>query len=341
MMWNNNDICSGCNNPLLKNEDIVVCPVCGTPQHRECWNKNGACVNEHLHSEGFVWTSAGIKEEEPEVPAEQKAEPELPPVFNFGIPNTQAKKSENYDPYGEEPHRQDPIPQFIYNTAIPPEALIDGIPASELAQVVQYKVPRYISRFFRIDQTNMKFGWNWGVCLIALIMSIFYPPISLFYPALWFFYRKMPKIGVLVLAGALFFSIATLDARDARIMNGMLEVYREAIDNPTEFNPSAMQDKINKVFDEAGPEENESRENFLNILAHLAVFGLSGFADYLYLGDIKKRIYKARKTAADGGMYRRLLYEKGGTSLGLVLLAAVAYFILQVIATKLTISILG
>ncbi|MBQ4348448.1 MAG: DUF2628 domain-containing protein [Clostridia bacterium] len=47
--------CDGCKKPLLDDEDIVVCPECATPQHRECYNENGGCVNAHLHGTDFVW----------------------------------------------------------------------------------------------------------------------------------------------------------------------------------------------------------------------------------------------------------------------------------------------
>ena len=49
------NICDGCNEPLLDGEDIVVCPECGAPQHRHCYDKNNCCVNAHLHSEDFAW----------------------------------------------------------------------------------------------------------------------------------------------------------------------------------------------------------------------------------------------------------------------------------------------
>lgn len=49
------NLCDGCKEPLSDGEDIVVCPECGTPQHRQCYDKNNQCVNFHLHSEGFTW----------------------------------------------------------------------------------------------------------------------------------------------------------------------------------------------------------------------------------------------------------------------------------------------
>ena len=52
------NLCDGCNEPLLDSEDIVVCPECGAPQHRHCYDKNNQCVNAHLHGEGFLWQGA-------------------------------------------------------------------------------------------------------------------------------------------------------------------------------------------------------------------------------------------------------------------------------------------
>ena len=49
------NICDGCNEPLLDSEDIVVCPECGTPQHRHCYDKNNQCVNANFHGSEFAW----------------------------------------------------------------------------------------------------------------------------------------------------------------------------------------------------------------------------------------------------------------------------------------------
>lgn len=50
-----NTVCDGCKKRFEESDDVVVCPVCGTPQHRECYEKNGECVNAALHESGFMW----------------------------------------------------------------------------------------------------------------------------------------------------------------------------------------------------------------------------------------------------------------------------------------------
>ncbi len=54
----NNQVCAACGKLLNESDDIVVCPVCATPQHRECWVQNGKCANDDLHESGYVWKRA-------------------------------------------------------------------------------------------------------------------------------------------------------------------------------------------------------------------------------------------------------------------------------------------
>ena len=51
----NNQPCKSCGEIMHDGDDIVVCPVCATPQHRSCWMQNGHCINEELHASGYVW----------------------------------------------------------------------------------------------------------------------------------------------------------------------------------------------------------------------------------------------------------------------------------------------
>lgn len=48
--------CIICNKEFTENDDVVVCPECGTPYHRECYEKEGRCINEKLHEEKKSWT---------------------------------------------------------------------------------------------------------------------------------------------------------------------------------------------------------------------------------------------------------------------------------------------
>lgn len=45
--------CPVCNEQFKTGDDIVVCPECGAPHHRECYENNGHCFYEDKHSEDF------------------------------------------------------------------------------------------------------------------------------------------------------------------------------------------------------------------------------------------------------------------------------------------------
>lgn len=53
-----NEKCDGCGKIFTDDEDIVVCPECATPQHRECYKNHGGCVNSHKHGEDFTWSNS-------------------------------------------------------------------------------------------------------------------------------------------------------------------------------------------------------------------------------------------------------------------------------------------
>lgn len=47
--------CPVCNNRFTAEDDIVVCPECGAPHHRECYKLENKCANEEYHGTGYKW----------------------------------------------------------------------------------------------------------------------------------------------------------------------------------------------------------------------------------------------------------------------------------------------
>ena len=48
-------LCASCREVFKQGDDIVVCPICGSPYHRECYKKEGKCINTILHENGESW----------------------------------------------------------------------------------------------------------------------------------------------------------------------------------------------------------------------------------------------------------------------------------------------
>ena len=47
--------CPVCEKIFTADDDIVVCPDCGTPHHRSCYAAEKKCANEEYHSTGRKW----------------------------------------------------------------------------------------------------------------------------------------------------------------------------------------------------------------------------------------------------------------------------------------------
>lgn len=44
-------------------DDVVTCPDCGTPHHRECYQELGKCANKNLHGTDFVFNREEEKDD--------------------------------------------------------------------------------------------------------------------------------------------------------------------------------------------------------------------------------------------------------------------------------------
>lgn len=50
--------CPVCQQPFTEKDDVVVCPECGAPYHRDCYQKNAGCLFADRHGAGFEWKPA-------------------------------------------------------------------------------------------------------------------------------------------------------------------------------------------------------------------------------------------------------------------------------------------
>lgn len=171
-------ICDGCREPLKEGDDIVVCPICGTPQHRSCYEKNNKCVNEYLHSTGFTWTDPD--EEKRKAEAEQAVQQEQGQPEQ-GSPFVRAT-----------PQSMESV--FMRGVLYDPKDDIGGATVGEAADYIQNSAPRYISKFMKQKKKNGKLSWNWA---------------AFFFAPYWFFYRKLYKAGAVFLALSVALTLAT------------------------------------------------------------------------------------------------------------------------------------
>ena len=174
-------LCDGCRQPLENGDDIVVCPICGTPQHRSCYEKNNKCVNEYLHSTDFTWTDPEEEQrkKEEELKAQQAAQQPQPsdqPVFALATPQSMESV-------------------FLRGVLYDPKDDVGGATVGEAADFIQNSAPRYIRKFMKQKKKGGKLSWNWA---------------AFFFSPYWFFYRKLYKAGAVFLALSVALSLATV-----------------------------------------------------------------------------------------------------------------------------------
>lgn len=187
--------CPVCHNLFAEGDDIVVCPDCGTPYHRACWQKVGVCVHQAEHASGFEWRpDKAPASDEPVCP---NCGTHNPPGARFcnhcGVPLPDPEAASAQEP-------EEPTPVYarsnapgsnapgegfaagIYRKELGPDDPIEGIKARDWATFVGNSSLYYLMQFFRMEETRHKVS----VCFSALFLGPIY-----------FFYRKMWKEGVI------------------------------------------------------------------------------------------------------------------------------------------------
>ena len=199
--------CPVCNTKFGDSDDVVVCPVCGTPHHRECWHKNGRCINEEKHIDGFIWQMTDIPVEpvsksventkvcprcgennpvyEPvcircgeRLKNQDSASMHMPPLNENSAGNWQTEANPNaFSPY-QNVYAQDA--KTVYGD----DAMIEDIPVSEVAEYIQKDSNKYIGRMLKMQEKNTKLSWSWASALGSFF---------------WCFYRRMSGLGTVLL----------------------------------------------------------------------------------------------------------------------------------------------
>ena len=167
-----NERCPVCLKPFEKGDDVVTCPECGTPHHRECYKDYGGCKNRSLHGTDFVY-----KKDEARV-AELNAEDS---IKNNDSPLNAEIKSEYYelDAAAEANRAASPIPEIT--GAQKNEDEIDGVKTEDIASVIAINQSKFLQKF----RKNKKLNWNWS----AFVFGPYY-----------FFFRKMYIPGAVLIA---------------------------------------------------------------------------------------------------------------------------------------------
>lgn len=291
-MFYDNAVCDGCGEQLLENEDVVVCPVCGTPQHRKCYEVNNKCVNEHLHESGFEW----INSNPPEAPIEAVSVQPFAPARDEPVP------------VGIPMPALDVNPVFYEKSGLNPNDEFDGVKVHEAVSYTQVGAKSYVKKFARSDGKKHFISWNWG---------------AFFFSPAWFFYRKLYKLGFIFLALGVAVNLFLLPQNEKidasyESMNAAYTEYADSLralaKEHSEENEKAVavkQAAVQKQIDEIAPSMALIfLGNFFvpNLIAALIA---NGFYKRKMLADINI----ARTSTSDERIMKYTLLRRGGVAL--------------------------
>lgn len=342
--------CPVCNEKFNKNDDVVVCPVCGTPHHRNCWKNNGGCKNEEKHTEGFIWQMINV--EPAKQPAFSQNTADLKTCPRCGEKNALYEpictrcgerlkansktihdqmpfdNGHNFGGYGENPNPNNFSPyQNVYaadaRTVYGEDARIEDIPVTEVAEYVQKDSTKYIGKFLTMQEKKTKLSWNWS----AGIFSVF-----------WCFYRKMTGCGLALLA--IFFSCYTLSSFVPAMIYEKFqpetyEAYTDTVIQLSEelanyVETGVLPDAITDLLMEAYSSPVMISTFILMIALFLVtsiVFGF--FGNHFYKKKILKDIRSIRQVAVDSMSYHMYLRHRGGASAANVIVPVFIYMMLN------------
>ena len=199
--------CPVCEVPFKKGDDIVVCPTCGAPYHRHCYQETGHCVfEEELHSTGKAWEApqspnppdlkSEIKDQECPVCGTLNAHSALfcnrcgsslsgaPPQYQ-NKPNNTENNSElpiPPSPFGSYGTAFNPMPMDPMGGVSPTEQLDDDVSFGSVSKLVKQNTAYYMP-VFRYIKTTKKNKFNFCAFLCA---------------GPWMLYRKQYKFGTIV-----------------------------------------------------------------------------------------------------------------------------------------------
>ena len=188
-MIEKNKQCAFCKALLFEEDDIVYCPVCGAPHHRDCYSSCGHCALEHLHGTAEEY-DPHPENDNNEIPLDREGHSckncgkisSSDTIFCPYCGRVFAEKDDaDKNDFGGEKgnsNGQNPFAtSLMFDTlgGIDKDAEIDGIKAGVVASFVRMNSRRYVPIFAHFAEHKKKRSWNWSAFL---------------FPSAWNAYRK-------------------------------------------------------------------------------------------------------------------------------------------------------
>ncbi|MGN0532773.1 MAG: RING finger protein [Eubacterium sp.] len=247
MIFKNGESCPVCDKKFNEEDDIVICPLCGTPHHRQCYSRLGKCANADKHKSGYEYNSGnsahnGIQEQQEKSNTEKENFQSNEALNRYFLNPESAEKSETVKcgKCGAENRSTSAFcsecgerltvdektvvgrAQEVYASASQEQYRnsreeIDGKSVSDIASVVVSNTKRFIPKFKR----NKALSWNWG---------------AFFFGPYYYMFRKMYKEGIIIMAVRLAVNLIVqgIYTEEYTAFMNFVSSHKEVLTNPTE-----------------------------------------------------------------------------------------------------------
>lgn len=322
--------CPVCQKYFHADDDIVVCPECGTPHHRACYEEIGHCSNEELHAQGYDYQSEQESEKDNVKICPSCGKPNdknnffcgscgapLSPDNQQNTADQQKNTAQGY-PFGA--GTQGGMPNFMDPLAgVPSDTDFgDGVTAGETAKYVKQNTPYFIRVFNNIKTLN-KSKFNFSAALFT---------------GGYLLYRKMYKLGA-IFAGlqlAMLLVETYITIAYSSLFTDFIGVYTDALSSGNLV--SSFYDYLQ------GLSAIEILILYLPTLIDMAriammiVFGIC--FNRMYFKHCKKQIVSIKASAKDGENPETTLQTKGGVNTPLAISLMITYMILLYLPNLIT-----
>jgi len=284
--------CSHCGVGFQETDDIVACPVCGSPHHRSCYDDLGGCANAGQHEEGFSWKREVNSSDESEKSSASKiycgvcgAENSAGRLycFNCGKPlfddeaGAEAVDSNGYDVYDRE--------------------CIQDVPVGDLKRFLGNSGAFYAPLFYQMDRLKKKVSFNF---------------LALFAPTFWFFSRKMYLHGLSIVL----FNLASY-AFSLYNYNAYMDIYTASMN----FDAVAL-DAVMTLHPYAS-----AGFIIFGLLSYAIAILSALFCNKLYMNWSLKKIKRLRKAKPDNNEYHSALEACGRSNYAVVIVLMLLYLV--------------
>ena len=328
--------CPVCQKYFHADDDIVVCPECGTPHHRECYEQTGHCFNEHVHAQGYDYQAEHEADTDKNVkicPSCGK-ENDNESFFckNCGASLSQEKKNTEQqqapgygaNPFGAQGNQQNGgagfgIPGFDPLAGVPSDTdLGDGVTAGEAAKYVKQNTMYFIRVFNNIKSFN-KSKFNFSAAIFT---------------GGYMLYRKMYKLGSLFAALQLAMLIVEsyITIAYSSLFERFMEVYansmstQDMVGNFMQFMQSCSFTEILVLY----------LPTLIEVARVVMMIVIGICFNRMYFKHCKKQIVKIKETAGAEENPETVLQTKGGVNIALAISLLAAYLIIVYLPNFLT-----